>query len=331
MSAITGLVNGTTYYLRAYSTNSTGTSYGSQITFTTLPSVTTTAITGVSTTSANCGGNAISTGGSAITARGICWSTTPSPTILNSITNEGTITGAFTSKITGLVSGTNYYLRAYVTNAAGTNYGTEVSITTTTPVTYDGFTYNTTLIGTQTWMVENLRTTHYRNGDIIPNVTNNAAWAALTSGAQCTYNNTISVDSINRFGRLYNFYAVTDIRNIAPVGWHIPTDVEWNTLKNYLGGSAVAAGKLKETGTFNWFSPNTGATNETGFTALPGGYRYYNDGTFKSIGKDGCLWSSSEDTVIGPYIWYLYSYGSDLRSDYSNKSDGYSVRCVRDF
>lgn len=134
---------------------------------------------------------------------------------------------------------------------------------------YDGNVYQTVLIGDQCWMMENLKVTHYRNGDPIPHVTDGVTWGNLTSGAYCNYNN--DEGNVATYGRLYNWYAVDDSRNIAPAGWHVPSDAEWQTLVDYLGGDAVAGGKMKEAGTTHWASPNTGATNESGFTALPGG------------------------------------------------------------
>ncbi len=193
----------------------------------------------------------------------------------------------------------------------------------------DGNTYKTITIGTQTWMAENLRVTKYRNGDPIPNVTDDAAWEALTTGACCTYENTTNKDEIATYGRLYNFYAATDSRNIAPAGWHVPTDAEWTTLTTYLGGESVAGGKMKEAGTTHWLSPNEGATNSSGFTALPGGFRNYT-GTFYSIGDYGTWWSASVHYT--GYVWnrYVgYDDGYVYRYNYS-KVLGFSVRCVRD-
>ena len=190
----------------------------------------------------------------------------------------------------------------------------------------------------QVWMVENLKVTHYRNGDSIPNVTDNAAWWALTTGAYCEYNNNIS--SVATYGRLYNWYAVSDSRNIAPTGWHVPTDAEWKQLEMTLGMSQAQAdsigwsgttegGKLKEAGTTHWLTPNTGATNESGFSALPGGYRYYNYGTYMDTGNYAYFWSSTE---YSNYAWYrtLLYYSSALHRNLNYKEDGFSVRCVKD-
>ena len=192
----------------------------------------------------------------------------------------------------------------------------------------DGNVYGTVKIGTQVWMTSNLRTTRYRNGDAIPNVTANAAWAALTTGAYCTYNNTTKADSITLFGRLYNFYAVADSRNIAPVGWHVPTDAEWTTLTNYLG--ALAGGRLKESGTTHWYSPNTDALNDSKFSALPGGYRNYGNGTFYGVGGSGYWWSSAEYGTSTAWFRYMGYDSSDVGRYGNSKTGGFSVRCLRD-
>jgi len=203
----------------------------------------------------------------------------------------------------------------------------------------DGNVYQTIKIGDQWWMMENLKVTHYRNGDPIPHVTDNGAWSDLTTGAYCEYDNNPSY--VATYGRLYNWFAVDDNRNIAPEGWHVPTDAEWKQLEMYLGMSQAEAdatgfrgtdegGKLKETGTTHWSSPNTGATNESGFTALPGGYRN-NLGSYYNMGYDAIFWTSTEYDDY--YAWrraLYYDYSVVRRSTYYNSESGYSVRCVRD-
>jgi len=197
----------------------------------------------------------------------------------------------------------------------------------------NGNTYKTITIGTQTWMAENLRVTKYRNGDPIPNVTDNAAWVALTTGAYCSYGNTANKDDIASYGRLYNWYAASDSRNIAPLGWHVPTDADWTTLTTYLGGEAVAGDKMKETGTTHWTSPNTSATNESGFTALPSGIRwgFYAPGeAFGRLGYGGYWWSSTAG--VAPYAWYRdvdCSY-ADCSRRYISKQEGFAVRLIKD-
>jgi uncharacterized protein (TIGR02145 family) len=192
----------------------------------------------------------------------------------------------------------------------------------------DGNTYKTIVIGTQEWMAENLKASHYRNGDLIPVVTNPNTWAGLSTGATCWYNNDSATYNCP-YGKLYNWYAAVDARNLCPAGWHVPTDAEWTTLGNYLGGDAIAGGKMKSTGTQYWQSPNTAADNSSGFSGLPGGYRA-NYGTFFDIGNYGFWWSSTEfDPNFAWYRYLDYGYGN-VYIGYSYKLDGFSVCCLRD-
>lgn len=191
----------------------------------------------------------------------------------------------------------------------------------------DGNEYATIQIGTQVWMAENLRTTKYCNGDPIPNVTDNTQWSNLTTGAWSHNNNDSQYE--NPYGKLYNWYAVDDSRNICPCEYHVPTDAEWTILTDYLGGESVAGGKMKSYGTQYWLSPNTDATNESGFSGLPGGGRFTN-GTFFTIGTNGYWWSSTEydPTSAWSHI-LLYNSGNRFRTNYY-KENGVSVRCLRD-
>ena len=192
---------------------------------------------------------------------------------------------------------------------------------------YDGNTYNTVWIGNQLWMAENLKTTKYNDGMDIPLVTDGAAWSNLTTPGYCWYDNDEATYG-DTYGALYNWYTV-ETGNLCPAGWHVPTDAELTTLTTYLGGESVAGGKLKETGTTHWNSPNTGATNESGFTALPGGNRH-TSGTFSTIGSNGSWWSSTESTAS--HAWYRTMTSTDAsitRYD-PYKKFGFSVRCVRD-
>jgi len=186
----------------------------------------------------------------------------------------------------------------------------------------DGNSYKTVKIGTQTWMAENLKTTKYRNGDKIQNVnvTDNANWAALTTGAYCSYNEATYV--------LYNGWAVFDSRKIAPVGWHIPNEDEWTTLITFLGGESVAGGAIKEAGTTHWISPNTGATNSSGFTSLPNGFRD-DQGSMEPLGYvDG--WWSSEHTTDSAWTLFVDNDESRVIRLSSGKWSGISVRCIKD-
>ncbi len=223
-----------------------------------------------------------------------------------------------------------YRVRAYA-GSNSSSYSNEIEYSTNTTVTdFDGNIYQTIQIGNQLWMAENLKVTHYRNGDPIPHLTDNDDWTSTTNGAYCYYNNNSA--NADTYGALYNWYAVDedDSRGLAPEGWHVPTDDDWQTLVDFLGGSSVAGGKMKETGTAHWISPNTGATNESGFTALPGGYRYYNNGYFGYIGYTAYFWSSTEYDSNNAWNRLLYyDYSGVARYSYY-KYYGFSIRCVRD-
>ncbi len=191
----------------------------------------------------------------------------------------------------------------------------------------DGNVYHAVTVGTQVWMVENLKTTKYNDGSSIPDVTNDTAWFGLTNGACCDYNNTLG--NFTSYGKLYNYYAVVDARKICPTGWHVPTDAEWTTLTTYLGGELLAGGKLKESGLTHWFSPNTGAENSVGFIALPGGYRR-NLGSFDNMGYSGIWWSSSEESTITAWDRDMTNSDSQIYRASNFKSMGLSLRCIRD-
>lgn len=205
----------------------------------------------------------------------------------------------------------------------------------------DGNEYKTVKIGNQVWFAENLKTTKYNNGTPIPNITDNTEWAELSTGAYAWYNNDEATYK-NAYGALYNWFAV-ETGNLCPTGWRVPTDAEWSTLINYIDPNAdggnnwpnTAGGKMKSTRTTpdahpRWESPNTGATDEYGFSALPGGFRYYYDGTFDNVGYNGYWWSSTE--YHATHAWYRdvnYDDGNVGR-DNDDKRNGISVRCLRD-
>jgi uncharacterized protein (TIGR02145 family) len=189
--------------------------------------------------------------------------------------------------------------------------------------------YPSVTICCQTWMSKNLDVTKYKNGDPIPQVTDKAAWRALTTGAWCYYNNDPAMGAI--YGKLYNWYAVNDARGLAPAGWHIPIDFEWTILTKCLGGEAVAGAAMKESGTAHWVPINTGATNSSGFTALPGGYRNIG-GTYYRIGAGGLFWSATLTETRPGFSWFrVLSFDNSIaRKTNNNMQDGYSVRCVKD-
>jgi len=187
----------------------------------------------------------------------------------------------------------------------------------------DGNTYHTVKIGTQVWMVENLKTTRFNNGTFIPNIADSASWATLTTPSFCLYNNYGTI-----YGALYNWYSV-NTGKLAPKGWHVPTDAEWTTLTTYLGGDSDAGGKMKEIGTLHWRTPNIGASNNSGFTALPGGFL---DplGNFEDIGTGCSFWSSSENSNINAWIRGLNHGVNNVEKREYNKNSWISVRCIHD-
>ncbi len=250
----------------------------------------------------------------------------------------------------GLTPNTTYTYRMYSYNTAGNSptYSNEVTLFTIT-TDIDGNTYQLVTICNQTWMKSNLNVSHYRNGDVIPQVTDATQWGNLTTGAWCYYNN----DSANGavYGKLYNWYAVNDPRGLAPQGCHIPTDNEWNTLIGCLDSSynssaigvqsTIAGGSLKETGTLHWINPNTGATNTSGFTALGGNYRFGGGGgsggawgpnpvTISPLGMTDGFWSSTENDITNAWHRYIGYNNASVKRANNDKADGFYVRCLKD-
>jgi len=333
-SNLTGLPAGTTYYVRAYAINSQGTAYGNEINFIKNigePTVTTSSIItfGIDQGAGAFGGNVTSDNGHPVTSRGIYWNTKPS-TLNAQMTVNGSGTGIFTSDIAGLTPNTTYYVFAYASNSAGTAYGDKILCVTD----IDGNLYHTVEIGTQCWMVENLRTTHGSTGSRIYDSKLPEPWSSYTNPAFCwyTYNADGRLPEDSYYGAYYNWYAA-NMSDICPTGWHVPTDAEWTTLTSFLGGGSIAAGKLKETGTTHWQAPNTG-TNESGFTLLPSGSRSgYSSNLYETglnRGYEGYYWSSSQYDVS--FAWFLTFYNdrNDLSRFTDPKSTGYSIRCVKD-
>ena len=345
---------GITYYIRSFISRNDETIYSSQIiiaTSTILPVITTIPPTFVTPLSAKSGGNIISDGGAAITSCGVCWSTSHNPTTANSKSTDSAVEGSFTSSITGLAKSTTYYLRAYATNSAGTSYGDELMLRTEgetegegeTVSDIDGNVYHTVKICNQVWMVENLKTTKYSDGTPIPQVTDQTAWNALseTDKAYCYYNNNASKEG-DTYGVLYTWpaamngktYSIANpsgVQGACPVGWHIPSYAEWDEITKCLGGQLVAGGPMKEAGTLHWNSPNKDATNSSGFTALPGGYRN-EDGAFRDLRSSGMWWSTTENCMpCYPGDWWTHKeWGAFYHGGANNPDKGLSVRCVKD-
>jgi uncharacterized protein (TIGR02145 family) len=329
-SNIAGLSPGTTYFFRAYTTNSIGTSYGENLTVTTppiLPTVITApTVTEILARTVTSGGTVSDDGGAPVSSRGVCWSVTHNPTTNLLKTTDGTGMGAFTSHLTGLLPYTTYYVRAYATNPEGTAYGEEVSFKTLVD-DVDGNIYHYVTIGTQVWLVENLKVTKLNDLTSIPLVTDDASWSSLTTPRYCWPNNMI--DNKEPYGALYN-WATVNTGKLCPLDWHVPSDAEGTILANFLGGEGVAGAKLKEAGTLHWRTPNSGATNETGFTALPGGFRYWG-GAFTEFGFGGYWWISR--AVDGTHaVCGFLSYTSAQLLYYTNEymPSGASVRCIKD-
>ncbi|MEI6047856.1 MAG: FISUMP domain-containing protein [Bacteroidota bacterium] len=289
----------------------------------------------------------VSNGGSAITG----YTVTSSP---------GNITAAGTASpitVTGLTNGTAYTFTVVATNANGNSLPSSASnsVTPSAPSTtvsdIDGNTYNTVTIGSQVWMAENLKTTKYNDNSTIPPVTDNTAWAAATTGAYSDYNN----DPVNSttYGRLYNWYAVDNNaatkvasnggKNVCPTSWHVPSDAEWTTLTDYLtnngygyegSGSDIAKSMASTSG---WVTdPTAGnvgndqaSNNSSGFTALPGGYRFYS-GAYYFIGYYGYWWCSTEYSATYAWTRYMYYGNATVGRSHDDKRSGFSVRCVRD-
>ena len=342
-SYIRNLNSLTTYYIRAYASNNVGTAYGNELSFTTLAylaTVTGGIITNITTNSASYEGNVTSDGGAAITDRGVCWSSS-FPSFPDNCTTGGAGTGTFIINLTGLTDHTAYWARAYAVNSAGVAFGGEIGFSTKaasneiifnpnisygTLADVDGNTYKTVQIGSQTWMAENLKTTKCNDSKLIPLITDANKWQALTTPAYCNYNNDINYK--NTYGALYNWYTV-NTGTLCPMGWHIPTTAEWDALREFSGGFMNAGGKLKETGVNHWLGPTSVHTNETGFTALPGGV-VADWMTFHSIELNGFWWTSSEHYSSSAFARFMNRYNNTLENGELGKYYGLSVRCVKD-
>ena len=334
-SDITDLLWTTDYYVRSYATNATGTGYGDEITFTTgQATIETVMPNDIAFFSALSGGNIGDNGGYPITSRGIVWDVEPGPTIdLITKTEDGAGTGDFMSSLTDLASNVTYYVKSYAISDGGIAYGQELEFTTSGLEDIDGNIYPVVNIGTQLWMAENLKTTKYNNGTDIPLETDNAGWVGLTTGAYCWYDNDETANK-DIFGALYNWYAI-ETNNLCPTGWHVPTDAEWTTLTDFLGGQSVAGGKMKATGTEYWSDPNTEATNESGFTGLPGGNREGSQdgqGIFNFMNNNGDWWSSTEKDVSTAFPRNLaWDTGAvNVEPNGTLKVVGLSCRCIKD-
>ena len=353
---IKGLSN-STYFVRSFATNNLGTTYGTEMSFTLnispptppqpapiIPSCDPLALCCpdlsaiYSNQATNISYNSASVNvylnyyWSFYSSDGICYSTNSLPTINDSIkfvASSSTNSNLFS--LSSLIPNTTYYYRAFSNTAYGLVYGEVMSFTT--------LALPSVTIGTQVWMNKNLDVATYRNGDLIPKVTDSTQWAGLTTGAWCWYKND-SATYAATYGRLYNWYAVNDSRGIAPLGWHVPTEADWNKLVRNLDGtsdtlcvncaqSLTAGGTMKEAGTSHWLTPNVGATNSIGFMAIPAGGRFA-DATFFYVGQYGFWWSRTELNSTVSMDRSLYYNDSKIIKNSVSKPCGFSVRCIKD-
>ncbi len=287
--------------------------------------------------------NISASGGSEIVSRGVCWNTNQEPTIDDFKTSDGNGTGPFVSKLNGLTANTVYYLRVYAVTGSGAKYSPQISFKTepaaTSPVfntdlsygsvtDVDGNTYKTIQIGNRTWMAENLRTTHYNDGQEIPMVEENIDWRNSYTASYCWYY-LDSADYKETFGALYNWYTISS-QKICPSGWHIPEYADFNSFIEFLGQDTFSVSKLLETGNAHW--KNINGTNESGWTALPGGMRT-GEGVFTALGSEGGWWISPDDIYAESGVSFIINdtsdqgYGSDYNDDVTL---GRSIRCIKD-
>lgn len=297
----------------------------------------------ITASSAESGGIISPDGIQTVISRGICWSKKENPTLADNYSSNNDGSGSFKSNIINLNADFTYYARAFYITNEDTVYGNMVEFTTPDYIIFnpslqygtitdvDGNVYKTITIGTQTWMAENLKVTHFRNGEAITNETDLENWGhfQIKTSAYCWYNNDASNQKI--YGAMYNWYAASDNRNIAPLGWHVSSVDDWQTLSSFLGGSQMNNGyRLRETSTAHWISKNFSplATNETGFTALPGGKVTPSPFGFMDIGVGFAYFWTNRGTLDGSSCVYL---ASDITIDNLQPNcRGFNVRCVKD-
>jgi uncharacterized protein (TIGR02145 family) len=348
-STLTGLLQNTTYYLRVYAANRIGIGYSNEIVVTTnngyiYDGITFDSVLSVTDNSITCSYYA---SWNSLNQRGLCCVVGTFPELRDVLThsnNDGISLGRFTSTITGLTPGTTYYLGAYlIHHGTDTVYGygrsadnnlkvktSDVLPTCGTITDIDGNTYHTVQLGTQCWTVENLKTSRYKDGTNILTGLSNLDWENNTTGAYAVYKDSAIYNNI--YGKLYNWYAV-NTGKLAPTGWHVPTHDDWTTLITYLGERGASfpqngGGSMKSTSTL-WISPNLGADNSSGFTGLPGGWKYLY-GAYNYAGNKGNWWSSTEYNTDEAKYRYLDYYSTSFNVNFFGKHLGLSVRCVED-
>ena len=356
ISSITGLALGSTYYVRAFATNSAGTVYGAELAclIADFPKVTTTTASDITTTTAVIGGVVTDDGGATVTERGVCWNTTGNPTIADNVLQIGSGIGSFIDTLKNLNITTKYYVRAYAINSVGIAYGETESFTTLWPCgistvkDYDDNTYNTVQLGNQCWMRENLKTEHYADGTSI------SQGSSSSTNTPYWYYPNGSSSNKSKYGLIYNWTAVmhgeassadnpSGVQGICPTGWHVPSDDEWTELTNYVssqsqyvcGGTSTFIAKALAAKT-NWISHSgtctvgndLNANNDSGFSGLPAGGYY---GSYGNFGSDANWWSSTENSSIDANcIFISYTNAQVFRVNFYEKYYALSVRCLKD-
>ena len=334
---ISELEPNTAYYVRAFAENRVGIAYGNEVTFKTgiaAPSVTTGQVTGVTNNSAICAGTVTYSGGAPVLEKGICWSQTPDPDLDDSHASVSAGTDTYTCTLTGLSSGSRYYARAYVKNEVGTGYGEQV-VFNTKVTDIEGNMYGTVYIGNQVWMTENLRTTRLNDDTQIPNIIDNDEWISVSTSAYCWYNNDKTFKPT--YGALYNWFTINSGK-LCPAGWHVPSDTEFNSLEIALGMQADQSHVWGWRGTNHGFKMknNTGwgengnGNNSSGFSAIPGGYRFGADGTFVFQTTITYWWASTENDADRGWYRRLDSASDQVYRASTSKKGGKYVRCVKD-
>lgn len=337
---LTGLTKRTTYYVRAYATNNLGLNYGNQIIFTTsdLPSVSTVEIANVKSNSITCVGVVNDEGGTEVFDRGFCWDIDPEPTIDAAHLQDGSGTGEFECELTELPSATQFFIRAYATNLNGTVYGEQLEAITSFIDTRNYKVYPVVLIDEQYWMAENLNIGTYVT--IATGQSDNGVFEKY-----CYDDDEANCDTyggIYTWEEMMQYTSGESVQGVCPSGWHLPSDEEWKALEMALGMSAEATdsvarmrginnegGKLKFTGTDFWNDPNQGATNETGFSALPIGYSIFT-GSFEGIGEFTTFWTTTWGTEFDVYYRYLHYNSGKIGRYLGYPANGTPVRCIKD-
>jgi uncharacterized protein (TIGR02145 family) len=353
-TTMTNLKASTTYYVRSFAKNNLGVGYGDEYSFTTLaglPSVSTLSISDITHNEAIAGGNVSSDGGFPITARGVCWSTSPNPTINNSKTVDGIGIGGFQSNITGILPTTTYYIRAYAANVNGTTYGVQQTLKTYFAPLYtngsgvadiDGYTYKTVIIGNQEWMAENLRVSRFQNGDIIEEINLIDQWRSQSGSMNKALKGVINGSSANfqQYGYIYNYRAMIDSRGVCPIGYKVPSLAEWKELEAFVN---IDSASFRMKSKLGWTKGLTGngvfldynGDNLSGINALPGGGREYtgdNDGLFYTS-----FWTSSPPLLpvgFGSFPAYAESIvlaenNFKLGTYSSNEYAAIRIRCIK--